>query len=132
MELFFQAVREMWSTTLWVNLNPEALLDGMENFIQEWRRFGNAVKQLPVAQVLDMYMKQFKNSVHLFVKLKNEALRERHWKELMDKTGLCLSNLIIYVVGKCPLVAMPAYQFSDDTHQCTITDLHLITTSYRG
>ena len=71
-------------------MNAEALLDGMENFIQEFRRFNDTVQRLPVGQFLDMYMKQFKNSVPLFVELKNEALRERHWKELMDKTGMCV------------------------------------------
>lgn len=32
-------------------------------------------------------MKQFKNTVPLMVNLKNEALRDRHWRILMDKTG---------------------------------------------
>lgn len=32
-------------------------------------------------------MRQFKNVVPLMVSLKNEAMRERHWKELMKKTG---------------------------------------------
>jgi dynein heavy chain len=84
----FQAARDVWSKTLWVNLNPEALLDGMGNFIRQFRCFNDAVKQLPVGQVLDTCMEQFKNSVPLFVELKNEALRHRHWQELMDKTGL--------------------------------------------
>ena len=61
----------------------------METFIREFRRFNDTVKQLPVGQFLDMHMKEFKSSVPLFVELKNEALRERHWNELMDKTGVC-------------------------------------------
>lgn len=32
-------------------------------------------------------MKQFKATVPLMVSLKNEALRERHWHQLMEKTG---------------------------------------------
>lgn len=32
-------------------------------------------------------MKQFKGTVPLMVSLKNEALRERHWLQLMEKTG---------------------------------------------
>lgn len=79
----------MWSKTQWLNLNAEALLDGMESFIGEFGRFKDSVKQLPLGQFLDMHMKQFKNSVPLFVELKNEALRERHWEELMNKTGEC-------------------------------------------
>jgi dynein heavy chain len=74
-----------------VNLNPEVLLDGMGNFMREFRYFNEAVKQLPVGKVLDTRMEEFKNSVPLFVELKNDALRDRHWQELMDKTGLCQS-----------------------------------------
>lgn len=37
--------------------------------------------------ILDQKMKQFKNAVPLMVSLKNEAMRERHWKKLMEKTG---------------------------------------------
>lgn len=37
--------------------------------------------------MLELKMKQFKNTVPLMVNLKNEALRERHWRILMDKTG---------------------------------------------
>lgn len=40
-----------------------------------------------MGQMLHLKMKQFKSSVPLMVSLKNEALRERHWKILMDKTG---------------------------------------------
>jgi len=85
-----------------MNLNAEALLDGMESFIGEFKRYNDSVKQLPVGQFLDVHMKQFKNSVPLFVELKNEALRERHWVELMDKTGECDSvfNEFLQVVGK--------------------------------
>ena len=42
---------------------------------------------MPVGQMLDLKMKQFKNSVPLMVSLKNDALRPRHWEKLMDKTG---------------------------------------------
>jgi dynein heavy chain len=66
-------------------------MDGIDNFIRDFRSFNDMTKQLPVGQFLDMHMKQFKNSVPIFVELKNEGLRERHWKELMDKTGVCYS-----------------------------------------
>jgi hypothetical protein len=98
--LLFQAACEVWSKTLWVNLNPEVLLDGMENFMREFRCFNEAVKQLPVGQVLGTSMEDFKKSVSLFVELKNDALRDRHWQELMDKTGLCQ----FMHAHTCPLV----------------------------
>jgi dynein heavy chain len=74
-----------------VNLNAEVMLNGMEKVITEFRCLNTAVKQLAVGQFLDMSMNQFKNSIPLFVELKNVALRDRHWRDLMAKTGLCLS-----------------------------------------
>lgn len=29
--------REIWARTLWVNLNPQALVDGIEQFFKEYR-----------------------------------------------------------------------------------------------
>lgn len=79
--------RNIWAQTLWVNLNPQQLIDGMDHFIRELRRFPKFVRDLDIGQALDANMKSFKNSVPLFIELKNEAMRERHWKELMKKTG---------------------------------------------
>lgn len=55
--------------------------------------------------MLDLKMKQFKGVVPLMVSLKNEAMRERHWKELMLKTGrirfLCV---VPHYVNKLALI----------------------------
>lgn len=45
------------------------------------------MRTLPVGVQLEIHMKQFKGTVPLMVSLKNEALRERHWLQLMEKTG---------------------------------------------
>lgn len=78
-----------------MNLNPEVLFNGMESFLREFRCFDEAVKQLAVGQLLYSRMEEFRNSVALFVKLKNDALRDRHWQDLMDKTGLCQSPKLV-------------------------------------
>lgn len=82
-----QTAREVWAKTLWANLNPQVLLDGMEAFIKEFKRLPKGVRLLRPGILLDIRMKEFKNSIPLFIELKNEALRERHWQELMEKTG---------------------------------------------
>nr|XP_039267660.1 dynein heavy chain 10, axonemal-like [Styela clava] len=79
--------REEWAQTLWANLNVNLLLEGIEGFMKKLRKMPKQVKLLPPAQYLDAKMKEFKDSIPLFLDLKNEALRERHWKELMTKTG---------------------------------------------
>lgn len=83
-----KSARDSWSKTLWADLNPQQLIDGMEQFVKEFRRMPKEVRQLNVGLAIEATMKTFKNSVPLFVELKNEAMRERHWEELMNKTGI--------------------------------------------
>ncbi|XP_052562272.1 dynein axonemal heavy chain 10 isoform X4 [Culex pipiens pallens] len=82
-----KVARAKWGQTLWANLNPQALLDGIDVFMKEYRKLPRPIRQTPVGQALDTKMKQFKSSIPLMLSLKDEALRERHWQLLMDKTG---------------------------------------------
>jgi dynein heavy chain, axonemal len=79
--------RESWGKTLWVHLNPQALTDGIDSFLRDFRKLSKIIRQMPIAIVLETLMKQFKNIVPLMASLKHEAMRERHWKMLMSKTG---------------------------------------------
>ncbi|XP_027024931.2 dynein axonemal heavy chain 10 isoform X2 [Tachysurus fulvidraco] len=76
-----------WSQTLWVNLNIQLLQEGVEGFIKDLRKLPKDVRALPVAFYLEGHLKEFKDSLPLLLDLKNEALRDRHWKELMVRTG---------------------------------------------
>nr|XP_040226033.2 dynein axonemal heavy chain 10 isoform X2 [Anopheles coluzzii] len=82
-----KVAREKWSHTLWANLNPQALLEGIDNFMKEFRMLPKNIRQAPIGQALDTKMKQFKSSIPLMLSLKDEALRTRHWEKLMEKTG---------------------------------------------
>ncbi|GAB1598225.1 dynein axonemal heavy chain 10 isoform X2 [Argonauta hians] len=79
--------REEWSNTLWSNLNIQLLQTGIENFIKEFRKLPKESRTLAVGKSLEDRMKAFRDALPLFVDLKNEALRERHWKTLMESTG---------------------------------------------
>lgn len=82
-----QKAREGWSETLWKDLNVQVLTDGIEAFIKNLRKLPRDVKSMPVARNVEERMREFRDSLPLFMDLKHEALRERHWKELMSKTG---------------------------------------------
>ncbi|CAB0039667.1 unnamed protein product [Trichogramma brassicae] len=79
--------REAWAKTLWADLDPQLLIDGMDTFLKDFRKMPKHMRNMPVGLAIEASMKNFKNSVPLFVELKNEAMRERHWQELMEKTG---------------------------------------------
>lgn len=80
--------RELWGKTLWVNLNTQVLIDGIEVYLKDFRKLPKVCRTMPVGVALDSNMKAFKNTIPLMVALRNEAMRDRHWKELMNKTGI--------------------------------------------
>nr|XP_057927446.1 dynein axonemal heavy chain 10-like isoform X3 [Doryrhamphus excisus] len=82
-----KAAKNKWSQTLWADLDIHSLQDGVEGFLKDFRKLPKDVRALPVACILEGRMKEFRDSLPLLLDLKNEALRERHWKELMDRTG---------------------------------------------
>ncbi|XP_055003053.1 dynein axonemal heavy chain 10 [Sorex araneus] len=83
-----RSAKEEWSQTLWVNLNVQVLQDGIEGFLKSLRKLPRHARSLPAAAHLESKMKAFKESIPLLLDLKNEALRDRHWQELMEKTGV--------------------------------------------
>ncbi|KAH0502213.1 Dynein heavy chain 10, axonemal [Microtus ochrogaster] len=83
-----KVAKEEWSQTLWINLNVQYLQEGIEGFLKGLRKLPRHVRNLSVAFHLEAKMKAFKDSIPLLLDLKHEALRERHWKELMEKTGV--------------------------------------------
>ncbi|XP_045152663.1 dynein axonemal heavy chain 10 [Echinops telfairi] len=83
-----KVAKEEWSQTLWINLNIQFLQEGVDSFLKNLRKFPRQVRSLSVAYYLEAKMKAFKDSIPLLLDLKHEALRERHWKELMEKTGV--------------------------------------------
>jgi len=72
-----QKAREEWAEMLWANLNVQVLQEGIEGFLKSLRKLPREVKNLPVGKVLDEKMKEFRDSLPLFVDLKHEALRDR-------------------------------------------------------
>lgn len=82
-----QNTRDIWAKTLWSELKPQLLLEGMDNFIKEYKHLPKSCRSLPIGLVLEANMKKFKSSIPLLIELKNGSMREEHWKKLMDKTG---------------------------------------------
>lgn len=76
-----------WSLTLWSNLDINVLNKGVEVFSSRLKKMPKELKQLPPYNVVAERIVTFKDSIPLFSDLKNEALRDRHWKRLMEITG---------------------------------------------
>ncbi|XP_078713472.1 dynein axonemal heavy chain 10 [Lampetra fluviatilis] len=83
----FTSSKEEWSQTLWANLDVSQLQGGTEGLFKTLKRLPRDVRSLPAAHHLEAKMKEFRDSIPLLLDIKNEAMRDRHWQELMEKTG---------------------------------------------
>lgn len=83
-----KAARELWGETLWVDLDVQSLQDGIDKYITQLRKMPKTIKALSVHRALELNLKEFRDSLPLLTDLKHEALRERHWKKLMQQTGI--------------------------------------------
>lgn len=109
-------VKGSWSDILWSELDLAVLERGMEGFqgqlaslqrlygeeIKHDRRTGNTYKLLEEAIL------GFLNSLPLIQNLKSEALRDRHWKKLMEITGVAFDmNPKVHLAAPRALVRRP-------------------------
>lgn len=88
MGLFFQECRDDWATISWIYLDSKKLTADIDKFLSQFKKLPNTIRNLPLAKEIYKNMKNFKFSVSIMVELKNEALKERHWQEIMLKTGI--------------------------------------------
>ena len=72
-----QQSQEQWYETLWANLNIQVLQDGIEGYLKQLRRLPKEVRNMKVGRTVEEKLKEFRDSLPLFVDLKHEALRDR-------------------------------------------------------
>ena len=75
-----------WSRTLWSEISMDRLQRGIDELSVRLKRLAK-LKHLAPYRVVEERIGSFRDSIPLFSDLKNEALRPRHWKQLMDATG---------------------------------------------
>jgi dynein heavy chain len=83
----FQEAQAKWANTLWAELDVSVLTAGVDAFLQRLKKLPKELQQTFPYKTLFEKINSFKDSIPLFADLKNEALRPRHWKTLMDVTG---------------------------------------------
>eukprot|EP00762_Andalucia_godoyi_P000034 ANDGO_02412.mRNA.1 Dynein-1-alpha heavy chain len=82
---------ENWSQTLWVNINIDELQSGSDATFVEVKKLPKELHNLAAHSSLVESIKTFKDCIPLFVDLKSEALRDRHWAKVGEVTGVTIS-----------------------------------------
>lgn len=80
-----------YSQQLWADLDISRMVAGTDEVAKKLRGL-TALKNLPVYELVEKEIQGFKNSLPMMRDLKNDALRKRHWDQLMAVTGafLCM------------------------------------------
>jgi dynein heavy chain len=83
-----QGFVEEMSSMLFAQLDIEALEKGANEFVSATRKLPKALKELNVYRNLEEHVINFQESIPLILNLKDDALKDRHWKKLMEVTGV--------------------------------------------
>ncbi len=68
----------------WANLDPESLEDNAKGLVVSLRKLPKSVRQSDAFQGTDKVVKEFVITCPIITSLRSPAMRERHWRELMD------------------------------------------------
>ena len=95
-----------YSQQLWADLDIGKMVSGTDEVAKKLRGL-TSLKLLPAYEAVEKEIQGFKNSLPLMRDLKNDALRKRHWDQLMTVTGQLSSfSLMLCRFG---LICLDAY-----------------------
>ena len=76
-----------FSSMLWSELDIDRVLASTEETIHQTKVMSKKIGGLPIFRVVEQNIQSFQSSLPLIQNLKNDALRQRHWEQLMKMTG---------------------------------------------
>lgn len=108
-----------WSSMLWAELEVGTLNRGIATYSKTLKKMDKPLVKMHVYKKITIRVSGFKDSIPLLTSLKNDALRERHWKELMKATGVTFDmESKTFTLAK--LFAMELNRFKDQIQQITV------------
>jgi len=121
-QLYDDQTRTMneWSQMLWSDVDINMLISGIDGFEFQLRKLPHELRGLPPYEFIKQNLSTFKESLPIFQDLKNEALRERHWSEMMVKTGAGI-DFKPNAVTLANIFKMNLVQFADVIQEVTNT-----------
>ncbi|OON13537.1 hypothetical protein X801_10689, partial [Opisthorchis viverrini] len=107
-----KSARQDWACILWKDAKLGDLVSSTREFINRFRQRPRRMRALPAARMLNTILKNFLESLLLIQNLKDDAMRDRHWKQLMEKTGISfdMDPQTFTLEG---VFAMQLHQFAD-------------------
>ncbi len=83
----FRSVINGYANMLWSNLDVSNMNKSVEGLLTRLKKLPKDFKKFPVFHAVSEKIIGFRDSIPLYAGLKTDALRERHWKRLLEVTG---------------------------------------------
>lgn len=78
---------EKWSKIQWIDIRIEFIREAFSALMLQFKRLPVLAQKTHPAIILLNHLKELRNSVSILLQLKNDALKPRHWKEMLDTIG---------------------------------------------
>ena len=78
---------DSWKTRAFKTLDIHEMEDSIQRFIKRLTKLGREMKDWDVFQALRDKIQQVKRTIPVLTDLRNDAMRDRHWDELMNEIG---------------------------------------------
>ncbi|KAJ3091962.1 Dynein heavy chain 2, axonemal [Quaeritorhiza haematococci] len=78
---------ESWKEKPFLSLDSAELEETVQKFQKKLTKMGKEIKDWDIFLVLKEKINQTRRSIPLLLDLKNPAMRDRHWNQLMEETG---------------------------------------------
>ncbi|XP_029380608.1 dynein heavy chain 11, axonemal [Echeneis naucrates] len=88
MVIFVKTSIEDWTKTPWKEINVEQMDMDLRRFAKEMKMLDKEVRVWDVYMGLESTVKNLLTSLRAVNELQNSAVRERHWQQLMNTTGV--------------------------------------------
>jgi len=108
--------QESMSAMLWSDLDINALNTGADELEKKCRKFPKELKESSTYKGVEARIYNFKDSLPLIVRLKNDAMQRRHWQKLMDVTGVKF-DMTSATVTLGSIFAMELHRFTSDIEE---------------
>lgn len=101
------------ASVLWAELDVPGMNKGIDELEKRCRKFPKELKTMSTFIEVEKQIMAFKDSIPLIQSLKNDAMKPRHWEELMAVTKVRFEmNLKTFTLGN--LFAMELHRFSSE------------------
>ncbi|NWI20364.1 DYH9 protein, partial [Crypturellus soui] len=103
-----------WQNTKWVDINVENMELECKKFAREIRNLDKEMRAWDAFTGLDSKVKNMLTALRAVAELQNPAIRERHWSQLMQTTGV--KFVMDSATTLADLLKLNLHNFEDEVH----------------